>query len=177
MPFYTRGDFQAIRLSLTEQTRVKSLHTRTAATQQTLFLSHSHHDADIVEKVEAVLARQGVSLFIDWKDKGMPKITGPNTARALKSRMWACKKFLLLATNNALASRWVPWELGVADAMNRLNNVLIVPVEDTGSPWKGSEYIGIYPYLRKDPKSGSPYVTFPDKKPPMWLQQWLKTRL
>ena len=56
------------------------------------------------------------------------------------------KKFVLLATNNSKTSKWVPWELGIADGYKKLTNVAIFPaVEDDGNAsWTSWEYLGLY---------------------------------
>jgi hypothetical protein len=53
---------------------------------------------------------------------------------------------VLLASNNSKDSRWVPWELGIADEHKGLRRVAILPAVDTISEtaWTGWEYLGLY---------------------------------
>jgi hypothetical protein len=58
--------------------------------------------------------------------------------------MRQCDLFVVLATNNAIASKWVPWETGVADQMKTEERVLVIPVADSSGRFIGAEYLGLY---------------------------------
>lgn len=79
---------------------------------------------------------------------------------------------MILATNRALESKWVPWEIGIADSQNGMGNVAVIPIEDTGTTWKGSEYVGIYARVERanDGKLG---VFEPGKTNGIHLSNWL----
>ena len=72
-------------------------------------------DQDVVAAAGIFLNEFRVSIYVDWKDDTMPTVTSPESASRIKARIRENNKFILLATNNAVASRWVPWELRVAD--------------------------------------------------------------
>lgn len=112
--------------------------------KRTIFLSHSHKDKDIVERAALFLLSQGVYVYVDWKDASMPPITSAETANQLKMRIRICDEFVVLASNNALDSKWVPWELGFADAAKGMPKVFIFPVADNDGTWKGAEYFDLY---------------------------------
>lgn len=114
-----------------------------------VFLSHSHDDKDLVEPVRLLLANQGVVLYVDWRDPTMPRMTSPHTARLLKERMNSADKFVMLGTNNSARSRWVPWELGVADQMKGLPRIAVFPIQPNQGSWEGHEYVGIYPRIER----------------------------
>jgi hypothetical protein len=127
----------------------QNLRLEKASSEVVIFLSHSHHDKDLIENARLLIASQGVKTYVDYKDPSMSSITTPETARLLKEKIKACKKFIMLATNNALESKWVPWELGFADSALLINNVAIFPVADNDGTWRGSEYVGIYQSIEK----------------------------
>lgn len=112
--------------------------------KKTIFLSHSHKDKDIVEQAALFLLSQGIYVYVDWKDASMPPVTSGETANQIKKRIRVCEDFVVLASNNALDSKWVPWELGFADAAKSMANVFIFPVADNDGKWKGSEYFDLY---------------------------------
>jgi len=116
----------------------------------TVFLSHSHKDKELVEGFIQVLAERGISVYVDWNDTEMPRITNGETARKIKEKIKELDLFMLLATENALSSRWCPWELGVADSSKDWNKILIIPVADKSGKFKGNEYLRIYRHLDKD---------------------------
>ena len=115
-----------------------------ATYKKSIFLSHSHHDKDLVESVALFLLSQGTYIYVDWRDSSMPSETSAITATIIQSRIRACDEFVVLASNNALDSKWVPWELGFADAAKGALDVFIFPVADNDGTWQGSEYFALY---------------------------------
>ena len=43
-----------------------------------------------------------------------------------------------------MASKWVPWEVGVADQIKGEESILVVPVADDYGQFDGSEYFQLY---------------------------------
>ena len=113
-----------------------------------VFLSHSHRDNDLILNAIGLLSRFGGDPYVDWKDPGMPERTDAETARTIRSKITACPRFVLLASDRALASRWVPWELGFSDAIKGLSRIAILPVKDTASEYAGNEYLQIYSAIK-----------------------------
>jgi len=110
----------------------------------TIFLSHSHRDHDLVLRVKEFLRGQGVEVFVDWLDNGMPEVTSGETATKIKSKIEENDKFIVLITENSKSSKWVPWELGFADKAKGLDKVLIIPISEDDKEFTGVEYLGIY---------------------------------
>jgi hypothetical protein len=175
MAFLTRDALKAVtaRATASQKFAAKNqLSAKTAAARGKVFLSHSHSDADLVEPFLLKLFEEGVVVYVDWKDPTMPSVTNPDTAKVLKDRIKQCGKFILLATNNALESRWVPWELGIADLQNGMSNVAVLPIQDSGTSWKGNEYIGIY--SRVEPAHNGRLAVFePGKQEGVYLSDWV----
>jgi len=176
MAFITEDQLRAFpnRLSATQRTMTKTAATtRTASTVTTVFLSHSHKDADLVEPAILFLASQGVVVYVDWKDPTMPAMTSPETAARIKERITGCRKFIVLGTNNAVTSRWIPWELGIADSRNGMDNIAVMPVVPQYRSWEGQEYVGIY--ARLETADDGRWAVFPaGKNRGMYLEQWLR---
>lgn len=179
MAFLTRGEL--LRRPLREaREKAAKYHRKSAAatTRHHIFLSHSHHDAELVERVAQLLGEYADAIYVDWKDDSMPAVTSPVTARRIKVKISETNKFILLATNNALFSKWVPWELGVADLSNTMKNVAILPVTDPPHSWNGNEYIGIYSYIDKRNSNDGTVrdklaVIDPETRSGIWLEEWL----
>jgi hypothetical protein len=49
--------------------------SRPSLAQLSIFLSHSHLDRELALGVINLLATRGISVYVDWSDTGMPKIT------------------------------------------------------------------------------------------------------
>lgn len=109
-----------------------------------VFLSHSHSDKELVLGIINILGSQGMSVYVDWQDDDLPRVTGRETAEKLKKQIKRSDLFMLLATRNALSSKWVPWELGLADELKGYARTLIIPVADPSGNFDGVEYLQLY---------------------------------
>lgn len=118
----------------------------------TVFISHKHDDLESLKGFIGFLEKEyHVKAYIDSRDSGMPKVTSGITAKNIKDRITKCRKFILLATNGAIESKWCNWELGFGDAKkNEYHNLAILPLKHAGksdSEYKGFEYMSIYPSI------------------------------
>jgi hypothetical protein len=142
-----------------------------------VFLSHSHKDVKLVEDLALLLVSLGISVYVDWMDESMTYPPDGKTAVKIKSKIKENKKFILLATTNAIGSEWCNWELGLGDADKYINNIALIPIANNDGSWNGNEYLQIYPYIDKDYKSlefdSSFTVVFPNGKK-VKLIDWLK---
>ena len=138
--------------------------TRTAAAVS-VFLSHSHDDlqkAD-VNKVIMILRKAGVRVYIDSLDSSLPPFTNSETAKKIKEQIKLNKKFVLLASNNAISSKWCNWELGFGDAHKYIQHIALFPLADTPTGWNGNEYLRIYPRIEENESNPESFrVIFPD---------------
>lgn len=92
-----------------------------------------------------MLVALSYDVYIDWLDPDMPPETNEETAKIIKQKIDECDRFLLVATTNAVNSRWVPWELGYADKSKSVNNIAVIPIADAYGNWEGAEYLRLYP--------------------------------
>jgi hypothetical protein len=163
--------------SLASLNEAVELHAKRASvsTEVTVFLSHKHSDKELVRQAVALFKSVGVAVYVDWLDSSMPPVTSTATADRLKRKIRESKKFVLLASDEAVESKWCNWELGLGDAAKYLPHIAILPAGSRGKNWKGSEYLGIYPVITSEYQyvPGTYYVEFGDKKTP--LAQWLRS--
>ena len=118
-----------------------------------IFLSHKHSDKELVYEIVKLFKKLEVDVYIDWLDDDMPKETDAETALIIRDKIKSSKKFILLATDDAINSKWCNWELGFGDAQKYFKNIAILPVTNTNNGlWTGNEYFKIYPAItiRKD---------------------------
>lgn len=117
----------------------------------TVFISHKHDDLESLKGFIGFLEKEyHVNAYIDSRDPSMPSKTSGSTARIIKERISKCRKFILLATNGAIESKWCNWELGFGDAKKYKQHIAILPLKPFGAPdsqYKGSEYMEIYPSI------------------------------
>jgi hypothetical protein len=119
-----------------------------SAADVSIFLSHSHKDRELVEGFINYLAYWGkIKVYVDWQDSNMPASTNRETARRIKMKIEELDYFFVLATENALKSKWVPWEIGIADSI-KFDKIAIVPVADSSGKFNGNEYLQLYPSIQ-----------------------------
>jgi hypothetical protein len=127
-----------------------------SSTKRRVFLCHSHKDRDLVMKLISVFQKYNVDVYIDWLDEEMPQAPTGETAQKIKRRISEAKSLYYLATKNSMLSLWCPWEIGIADSMNR--EILVVPIQDQYDT-HGTEYLQIYPHIDiVKGSNGSPYL-------------------
>ena len=116
-------------------------------TKPMVFLSHKHDELAILKDVIKFLDVEGVDIYVDWMDEEMPAHTNAITATRLKENIKIANKFILIATPNAINSKWCNWELGLGDAAKYIENIALFPIDRTTQSFNGSEYLIIYPYI------------------------------
>ncbi len=140
--------------------RLAENHRKSAALATTkVFLSHSHLDRDLVEAARTLLEMHGSNIYVDWADGEMPAVCSAETARKLKAKIRTLKKFVLLASESSLASRWVPWEVGYADPLKGDADIAVLAFTREGRDWTGNEYVGLYPIINANARVVSPGTT------------------
>lgn len=149
---FEQGSFQRFyTMRLDEAMEPVLEHSQFQSFPTTVFISHKHDDLDDLRGVLGFLEKNyNVKVYIDSRDPSMPKITSAKTATNIKDRILRCDKFILLATNGAIESKWCNWELGYGDARKFKKHIALFPMKPKGSfdyAYKGSEYMSIYPYI------------------------------
>lgn len=127
-------------LVYTESSLVKAAST----SKITIFLSHSHQDLQLIKGLIKIMKQYGIDLYIDSLDPSLPSITNRQTAEMIKNKIKNIEYFWVLATTNALNSKWVPWEIGFADSIKNSNKMFIIPVSDRSGKFNGNEYLQLY---------------------------------
>ncbi|WFS69323.1 toll/interleukin-1 receptor domain-containing protein [Agrobacterium leguminum] len=145
--FVTRAElrsFAAKKTSTEQQVIRKNASSRSL--NGSTFLSHSSKDEDLVVGATIVLENHGALVYTDEKDPEMPPYTTAETAALLKTRIRQTKRFVLLTSKKSKDSKWVPWELGVADGSKGMSPIALFPSADspTDMSWASSEYLGLY---------------------------------
>ncbi len=115
---------------------------------RTVFISHKHSElTELAQLIFFLEKTYNVVTYIDSRDEEMPKVTCGETAIRIKEKIKWCDKFILLATNGAVESKWCNWELGYGDAMKSAEDKIAIFPLNTGGDYKGNEYMQIYPRI------------------------------
>lgn len=153
-----------------------------------IFLSHKHDELEQLEGAISFLKDNSVDVYVDWLDEGMPKTTSGQTAVRIKEKIRENDKFILLATEGAINSKWCNWELGLGDSAKYINNIAVLPIKKDYSDFTGNEYLEIYPYIirfdqitnfRNNVYPTGVYIIYPlinGNNKILSLREWIKTR-
>ena len=147
-----------------------------ANTTITVFLCHSHDDFENgdLDKIIVILRKAGVKVYIDSLDSSMPPFTNAETAKNIKEHIKLNKKFIMLASNKAINSKWCNWELGFGDAHKYIQNIALFPLKSALINWEGTEYLRIYPRIEESEARPEHFkVIFPDRTEKS-LDEWLR---
>ena len=129
----------------------------------TIFLSHKYDETEELDSAISFLNRFGVEVYVDWLDDGMPRTTSGITANRIKQKIKENRKFIFLATEGAVSSKWCNWELGHGDAQKYIEHIAVLPVKNTYSDYSGAEYLQIYPYIyESDSTPNSFFIKYPN---------------
>lgn len=149
--------------------------TQSKYNKVTIFLSHKHDETEELDSAISFLKRFGVEIYVDWLDDGMPRQTSGVTANRIKLKIRQNRKFVFLATEGAISSKWCNWELGHGDAQKYIKHIAVLPIKNNYSDFSGAEYLQIYPYIYKsDTLLSSYFVKFPNGEI-KGLGSWLKS--
>jgi TIR domain len=163
MTYLTEADLRGYAASPLAKSAARSnVRSSREVAETSIFLSHSHLDRDLAVGLINYLASHGLQVYVDWNDSEMPRITNRTTAEKIKSRIRVNRFFMILATRNAVASRWVPWETGIADQSKGEEHIVLVPIADPNGRFDGSEYLQLY--RRVSSADSGEYGIFPPGK-------------
>ena len=188
---FTRGEFSGYRKQSLREA-YESVQIRDSAyyssNKISVFLSHKHDELEDVRDVIGFLeSRFNVKCYIDSEDQTLPIYTSSETAAKIKDRIKQCDKFILLATNGAIESKWCNWELGYGDAFKFSKNIAIFPFKGKFEDFSGKEYLKLYPsvinvgdgetYTNGRPIPPGYYIEYPNKDGSSNIQElseWLR---
>lgn len=145
---FESGDFAHFRTDDLTKSRgpIEIKHSFYGSNKTAVFISHKHDELDELRNIIGFLENTyNVKCYIDSRDPSLPKTTSGETAKRIKERIQGCNKFILIATDAAVESKWCNWELGYGDASKTLSNVAIFPIKKKNTYiYKGNEYLSIY---------------------------------
>lgn len=155
MRYFNQSDVQNFRKSIILEHY--SINKRKMNQVFDVFLSHSSQDESILPSVINFLSGYGVNVYIDIADEKLPQRPTEETGQMLKQRIYQSRKFIVLVTQNSKDSKWIPWELGIADEKKKIENVALLPYVQNSSMqvWPEQEYLGLYPRIVLNTLSGN----------------------
>ena len=138
-----------------------------------IFLSHSHFDIELVKSLKLLFNNLDIKLYIDWLDTSMPEKPNKITALKIKQEIEISDHVFVLATKNAMKSKWVPWEIGIADLSKSNDGITVIPILADDKRFYGYEYLELYNHIEFEVLQNQLLVFNTDKTKMMLLENWL----
>jgi hypothetical protein len=103
----------------------------------------------VIAGVKGFIEDQGLRVYVDWIEDAQADRGQVNAATAdmLRRRMNHCQSLLYASSDAATKSKWMPWELGYFDGRNPGHVGIIPLIEHAGDPFRGQEYLDLYPHV------------------------------
>ena len=120
--------------------------------------------------VAALFEAHDAPCYVDRGDERLPSPPSVQTAAILRDAIRATPRTVVFVTENTHRSRWVPWELGLADGLKAPSPFsAVLPFTASGSDeaWIGQFYLGLYPVVHttngtdwfvRDPRDGGDWT-------------------
>lgn len=117
--------------------------------EKKVFLSYNFKDCEIAKKVAVLFVLNNYDSFLDWNDpklRNRSEIT-ENMIKRIKERIKENEIFVYIVTNGQKNSKWMPWELGLAEGMKK--EVYILPIIESKNKknYDGQEYINVHNHI------------------------------
>jgi hypothetical protein len=180
--YITFGELEKRRIKILNES-MRIIAKSESQENKNIFLSHSSKDEKYLSSVIDFLQEYGGQVYIDKLDKDLPNTTNHETAVKLKGKIKTTDKFILFATKNSKESKWIPWELGLADGIKDYSMIAILPSAENRDEenWAEQEYLGIYQKIVKGSVRGGHgedwiVKNFHDNTG-TYLKDWLKQNL
>lgn len=118
-----------------------------------VFISHQKRDADAARKIADYLTTAGIDVYFDEWDKSIDRSNPHSVVAAIQRGLDRSSHLLVLLSSNALASTWVPWEVGYGYHKNVFGLTLKEVARNTLP-----EYLQVIPIVRGT-KSLNDYIS------------------
>jgi hypothetical protein len=142
-------------------------------TGKNLFLSHSLADLPHLKYAVDLLEQNGARVYIDVRDAAASSVTAAEAAKRLRVAIRDTKRLVVLVTENTHTSRWIPWEMGLADATTGVDRIALLPLRSSTSAselWAKQEYFELYARIER---SGTSWLVYLPDGNVRTLSHWL----
>src|ERR1700722_5043254 len=92
-------------------------------TNKDTFLSHSRLDkSEDVRGAFTILEKFGARVYVDTLDGEIAALDIGERCARVRRIVTECRKLVVLFSQKTHTSRWIPWELGLADGTHTVND-------------------------------------------------------
>ena len=101
MSFFSESQLKDFRnstryYSVNVEASLREFKAESSTSKVKIFLSHKHNELELLDGAIAFLKKEGVDIYVDWMDDGMPKHTSGITAQRIKEKIFFDDYFVLI---------------------------------------------------------------------------------
>ncbi|WP_024771838.1 TIR domain-containing protein [Aquimarina macrocephali] len=163
--------------SITESLQLFKEETKFLKTS--LFFSYKHDELEELDSAINFLKGFGVLIYADYLllDQSTPekpsKITDKQIQERTEEKIKDNRKFIFLATENAIISKRCKWELRYANTQKTKDHIAIFPIREDYTDYGGSEYLQKFHYIQKSETNPEGYDVKSPNGDVIELSAWL----
>ena len=109
-----------------------------------VFISHQKNDKVIAKKIADYINKSGVDIYFDEYDWSINRNDPKSVVNAIKTGIKRSSHMLCILSQNALDSKWMPWEIGYGYDRLFVAGITVKELSKRDLP----EYLQIIPVLR-----------------------------
>lgn len=109
-----------------------------------VFISHQRTDKAVAKEIANYIYNSGVDIYFDEYDTSINRDDPQSVVNAIKTGIRRSTHMLCVLTQNALLSKWMPWEIGYGYDRLQVAGITVKELSKALLP----EYLQIVPVLR-----------------------------
>ena len=109
-----------------------------------VFISHQRNDKAVAKAIADYILTAGIDVYFDEYDTSIDINNPKSVVTSIKNGIRRSTHMLCLLSNNAMQSKWMPWEIGYGYDRTDLVGLTVKEISESILP----EYLQIIPILR-----------------------------
>lgn len=109
-----------------------------------VFISHQRKDKTVAKAIADYILKAGVDVYFDEYDTSIDINNPKSVVTSIQNGIRRSTHMLCLLSNNAMQSKWMPWEIGYGYDRTDLVGLTVKEISESILP----EYLQVIPILR-----------------------------
>lgn len=109
-----------------------------------VFISHQRNDKEVAKTIANYIYKSGLDIYFDEYDSSINRDDPRSVVNAIKNGIQKSTHMLCILSQNALQSKWMPWEIGYGYDRLHVAGITVKEISKDVLP----EYLQIVPVLR-----------------------------
>ncbi|MCK8521452.1 toll/interleukin-1 receptor domain-containing protein [Aquimarina sp. D1M17] len=121
----------------------------TKAHKVSIFLLHKPDQLEELDSAINFLNNFRVMIYVDWLDQVLEDDKGEAITNLITEKLSENQKFIFLATEEAIHSKWCNWVLRLAKTKIPTEAIVMLPIRSDFDDYGGEEHLSKYPYIHE----------------------------